>query len=1136
MQLIVILWTFSTLLLSALIRILVLHIPLPFPNHFLIFLAGCFLGTMMEANEMKLAMIWEMNPLLLLDVVIPIIMFQAAYFIHQETFRISFFQIAILVFFNLVIVIGIVGAAATKLFNYGWNWNHAVILSSVIVMPAPILTMGFLKRLSAPYKIQLFLELEALMGNIETFVLFKCAILYNVIKGDSVLPVHIVGIFMAPLLGLLASKLVAYWLARIVKDSVNEICIMVASIYLCYILAQLCRMSGVIAVVSMGISLTGKRSFMVEGTEKFLIRFLHVFSTYFNTNLVMISGIFFITVVKPNITLNDVGYIFVVFFILNIVRVSVILMMSPLLLYTGHCLTWSNILVMCLCNIRGSISIIMALCVLHEDFKITSAKKMFIQALGQIVLSLLINSVITNAVIRYDVFVSEDESKTQIINRTLEMLNNLRHNTITCFKHQNKFIADADWLEVEKFTAIQHPFVFSKHFKLVKSGDVDPQKAEKIAIERILTMMKCSYLRQYEEGLMSRHSVKGMLRWSRRALAKGNSLIFPLMVSSALKIPHHLQFMKKELWSKLKELMFLERYARKLGIVLRTCVIFLHFVDVTVTVMHMADEIFIHNRRHRFAFFYYNLAFVSFNCGILMLRYVIKRVMSLWETITFFIVPIGIVDVMALYILATEKPVFRFIRFTLATSRLIRILQIGEVCPALIKLLLEVCEEHIRRHLSDGYDVGRSYIRGRQDVIRSLVNVDMDMSEVALKKLLKTCTEHKLEAIRMMGYLQMRHPVVAASSKTRQAMRVVLRQMLKTLQHLQKERAIGHQDASSLEKNILTLLMLVNARLHLVSPPTKDQIIFNVPWIKDNSELFEIIMEKGRLMHFKPSDIIVTQLHSTTGIYIILDGLAVVVRLLSQHKKVVNEVICDYLMSGNVIGEFQFLTRRAGHKTIICETDVLAWYIRFDHLWKYIREIPGYKKDQLSSLETRIWKVVAIKLACRVLMNEHDWFNINRTQIMTDLSESKIVSLSGTSATLSSYVCNSDVVVIQGKVLERGVNEVFHGPLYIPRGQTSFDIAQDSELPILLVLQSGSDNEDEYKFGPHFGDWRKSVVDYDNVSEVTLSSGTSHEKPSYKNVEQYYHCSNCSVRISRSSISINSWSPGSETQSALFFV
>lgn len=44
--------------------------------------------------------------------------------------------------------------------------------------------------------------------------------------------------------------------------------------------------------------------------------------------------------------------------------------------------------------------------------------------------------------------------------------------------------------------------------------------------------------------------------------------------------------------------------------------------------------------------------------------------------------------------------------------------------------------------------------------------------------------------------------------------------------------------------------------------------------------------------------------------------------------------------------------------------------------------------------------------------------NINRTQIMTDLSESKIVSLSGTSATLSSYVCNSDVVVIQGKLLK----------------------------------------------------------------------------------------------------------------------
>ncbi|CAL1546235.1 unnamed protein product, partial [Lymnaea stagnalis] len=116
--------------------------------------------------------------------------------------------------------------------------------------------------------------------------------------------VYVLGIIVAPVIGIIISKAVAYWLSRIIKDSVNEICIVVASVYMCYLFANFLRVSGIIAVVAMGISMTGKRSFMGEGTEKFLIRFLHVMSTFFNSNMILICGLQAVTVIKPSINVE----------------------------------------------------------------------------------------------------------------------------------------------------------------------------------------------------------------------------------------------------------------------------------------------------------------------------------------------------------------------------------------------------------------------------------------------------------------------------------------------------------------------------------------------------------------------------------------------------------------------------------------------------------------------------------------------------------------------------------------------------------------------------------------------------------------------------------------------------------------
>ncbi|CAL1540463.1 unnamed protein product [Lymnaea stagnalis] len=241
-------------------------------------------------------------------------------------------------------------------------------------------------------------------------------------------------------------------------------------------------------------------------------------------------------------------------------------------------------------------------------------------------------------------------------------------------------------------------------------------------------------------------------------------------------------------------------------------------------------------------------------------------------------------------------------------------------------------------------------------------------------------------------------------------------------------------------------------------------------------------------------------------------------------------MLTDYLLSGNVIGEYSFLTGKASHKTIVCETHVMIWFIRYQHLWKYIREMPGYRKDLLSTLQLKMWKVVAVKLAFRILLNEPSWFRMSRTEIMRELSEAVLVDLKTSHHSLAEFLCSSDVIVIQGTMVANGPNQIICGPFCIARGQTNYSFAEDSERPIILVMPP--EVEDDYESKIQIGMWctTDEEVGERTVSDLTLSSGTSNEQPSYKSRKVYFLCRDCAVRESHSSVSICSWVIGPETE------
>ncbi|BFZ05330.1 hypothetical protein BsWGS_08369 [Bradybaena similaris] len=264
--------SFLTFYLSALIRVAVQLLPFPVPHNFFVVLMGMAFGYLdSHYPELGFRVLSESNPQIVMNMIIPVIMFEASFFINLESFVIAGIQVTILVFFTFLFSVAVIGLIVIIMFDYGWGWNHAILLTSIIVAPGPVVTMAFLKRLIASLKLQYFLESEAIVGNCVAVIIFKLCVLWS---ASSTQHIHeyIMGLCVSPLFGFIIAKVIAYWMSRIIKDPVNQVCIVIASLYACYLLAEISRMSGLIAVVFMGMFMTGRRSNLSESTEKILLR------------------------------------------------------------------------------------------------------------------------------------------------------------------------------------------------------------------------------------------------------------------------------------------------------------------------------------------------------------------------------------------------------------------------------------------------------------------------------------------------------------------------------------------------------------------------------------------------------------------------------------------------------------------------------------------------------------------------------------------------------------------------------------------------------------------------------------------------------------------------------------------------
>jgi CPA1 family monovalent cation:H+ antiporter len=241
------------LLLVSALAILAKRLQIAYP--IVMVVGGLFLSLLPHAPRVSL------NPEIVFLVILPPLLFQAAFHISWREFKRNLLNIVMLAF-GLVTFTILGSGAAVRWLVPGFDWRLGLVLGSVIAATDAIAATATAKRQGLPRRITELLEAESLVNDGSGLVALRFT-LAMVIAGATPTLLEGTGtlfylIFVAVLIGLAVGAAIHQVLRRIV-DAPVEITISLVTPYIAYLAAESLNCSGVLATLACGIYI-GRRS------------------------------------------------------------------------------------------------------------------------------------------------------------------------------------------------------------------------------------------------------------------------------------------------------------------------------------------------------------------------------------------------------------------------------------------------------------------------------------------------------------------------------------------------------------------------------------------------------------------------------------------------------------------------------------------------------------------------------------------------------------------------------------------------------------------------------------------------------------------------------------------------------------
>ncbi len=339
----------------------------------------------------------------------------------------------------LLLSIGSVAFCFSFLENF--SWKVLLLFGTIVSATDPVTVVEIMEHLNMSKKIKTLIDGEALLNDEIVYLVYSLLLLDDETE-------IVWKLFYIPFGSILLSCsffFVLFNVLRKIHDSDIEITLTIVFCYGCFYIAEEIHLSGIFAIVILGLWMAylGKTSFS-SSIKKSMEHVWETLDTNMNHMILVLSGL---------IGMKTISYLstnwyklLIIFVLINVIRISLIMLFSPLLVHEKYRISYKELILLGMSNIKGAITIILALEL--TEHSIVSDLFLF-YVYGIVFLSLVVNPLVVEYFIHYGIKHEYDETVEYILhirNRLEQVGCDVKQSLF----NKSKYLKNINWKDVEK--------------------------------------------------------------------------------------------------------------------------------------------------------------------------------------------------------------------------------------------------------------------------------------------------------------------------------------------------------------------------------------------------------------------------------------------------------------------------------------------------------------------------------------------------------------------------------------------------------------------------------------------------------------------------------------------------------------
>lgn len=339
----------------------------------------------------------HLDPHLILALFLPILIFQSSLSFESHLFRQLLKPMLWLAIPGIVIATLITALLCWWWLPYGWGWREALLFGALISATDPVAVVALLRELGARAGLETIIEGESLLNDGTAIVLF--VLVLQLFSGDvdwALVPLQFLWVVMGgAAIGVVLALLLRWAMAALNDDPSAQIGLTLAAAFGCYLLAEHLGLSGVVALVALGVLLGRRlRSTLSESGRLFLRQLWEFLASSANTLIFLIVGLI-IGALTPLSGATPWAALLLAYLIIHVARGAMLLLLWPWLQRQIPWLDGANGLVLWWGGLRGAVGLVLALSLLHRQLPAGVADALLFLTAGIVLMTLLINAPLT---------------------------------------------------------------------------------------------------------------------------------------------------------------------------------------------------------------------------------------------------------------------------------------------------------------------------------------------------------------------------------------------------------------------------------------------------------------------------------------------------------------------------------------------------------------------------------------------------------------------------------------------------------------------------------------------------------------------------------------------------------------------